>query len=455
VTTEPPKQAAPKKDRGFARDSLLVLLSQAAHVILNITIGIITLNVWGGKTYGDIRIALNATQIAGIVGDVGMRKVLPYELGKDEGNRDHLVGIALTLFVIMAVLMTALAAVPFLIPGLFATTWWWGVLAALLVPPTLLSNYTRGIALGIGKIGTFANIAWMTALPALLVVIFVGVVLGLDAPEHGWLRIIAAIVGWSIVGVYCLWFISRHSRLGLVFDRAKMSSMLRRGAIFAAGGVLMRLNYRVDILLLGLVVYSIPKEDITQYSIGAGLAQLVWQLPITIGYVIISRGVRATDPLAFARKTSRLVRLAILASIFAGAAIAVVAPHILPLVYRKIEGPNEIHVYVWILLPGIIAFIPAQLFEADLVAKNHPWAISIVMLPVVIVNIGLNLYLIPLDAAFGGAKGAALASTITYILGAIGMTFMYANKTGLSIAEIVVPRKADFRFKLPGRKSQP
>jgi len=349
------------------------------------------------------------------------------------------------LWVLSSIVLTSLAVIPFLIPGLFATTWWWGAIAATVIPSALLVNYTRGIALGIDQIKTFAKISWIADPIKLALVIALGLFAGFSDPEHGWLRILAAAIASTLIGIYCLRFISRHAKLGLAFDGPLLRSIVKRGVIFAMGGVLMRLNYRIDLLLLGLTYYAIPKEDISMYAIGASLAQFVWQIPIGLGYVIISRGVRTQNPALFAKKNARLVRLATIASIFVGGALCAVAPFLLPLIYRNSPSPNTIYIYIWILMPGIIAFIAARLFEADLIAKNHPWSINIVMIPVVLANIALNLYLIPQDWYFGGARGAALASTITYTLGAIGMTLMYSKKTGLSLAEIVIPRASDFR----------
>lgn len=443
-TTEHNAPTTPRKRRSFVRDGLMVFSGQGAHVILNFLLGVLTVNIWSDAVLGRIRIAQVATQIAGVLGDMGMAKVLPYELGRNERDVRHTIRVVLALWLISSIVITMLAIIPYLVPGLFNTTWWWGVLAAAIIPGVLLISYTRGITLGTQRIGVFANLGWLRDIVAVAFVVGLGIFAGLSDPEYGWIRILAAVMASLVMIGYCVWVLTRVSEFGLAFDFPLMGSLLRRGIIFAFGGMLMRLNYRVDILILGLAVFAIPTGDIGQYSLAASLAQFVWQIPIALGHLVISRGVRTKDPLGFARKNARLARMGTFVAIVAATAFAIVAPWVTEFLFRNIKEANEIHIYIWILLPGVVAFIPARLFEADLIARNRPWSINAVMAPVVVLNIVLNVILIPSDFQFNGAKGAALASTITYTIGTIVMTIIYARRTGLSLLEVVTPTFEDF-----------
>ena len=74
-----------------------------------------------------------------------------------------------------------------------------------------------------------------------------------------------------------------------------------------------------------------------------------------------------------------------------------------------------------------------------------------VMGPVVIANIVLNVVFIPM----WGVKGAAFTSSLTYTLGSVGMVWVYSRVTGLSLREILTPRRSDFILKIRRGRGRP
>jgi Na+-driven multidrug efflux pump len=76
----------------------------------------------------------------------------------------------------------------------------------------------------------------------------------------------------------------------------------------------------------------------------------------------------------------------------------------------------------------------------DLAGQGKPWISLKAMIPSLVVNIIFNLILIPIY----GAKGAAIASTLSYSLAAFLFIHFYSKETGIPAKEIFKFRKNDF-----------
>ena len=62
--------------------------------------------------------------------------------------------------------------------------------------------------------------------------------------------------------------------------------------------------------------------------------------------------------------------------------------------------------------------------------------------PAVLLNVGLNFWLIPLYSI----NGAAIASTISYIVAVIIYVFIYAKVVEIPVSSLFLYRKSDFDF---------
>jgi O-antigen/teichoic acid export membrane protein len=78
----------------------------------------------------------------------------------------------------------------------------------------------------------------------------------------------------------------------------------------------------------------------------------------------------------------------------------------------------------------------------DLAGKGKPWIALKAMIPALIINIILNIILIPEK----GANGAAIASTISYSIAAILFTFFYSKTSKVSIKQIFTYKKNYFKL---------
>ncbi|MDZ7835006.1 MAG: polysaccharide biosynthesis C-terminal domain-containing protein [Alkalibacterium sp.] len=95
-----------------------------------------------------------------------------------------------------------------------------------------------------------------------------------------------------------------------------------------------------------------------------------------------------------------------------------------------------------ILLPGIFFMVIVKILHADLAGRGFPiYGLWVSILPLVI-NIILNIILIPIYEI----EGAAIASSISYTLAGVLFLYIYSKKEGIKVSSMLVINKQDFNM---------
>lgn len=430
--------------RSFFEDALKLILGNFGHLFLLLFVGIATARIWGDEVRGIITAVLIVPSLMVTFGDFGIDKALPAMMTAHPEQRERVVGVSFTLWLIGTVVYSLLAVGWFFLPWSGSLPAWWYVLAVAGIGPQLHLAFARGVALADEKISRYVPLLVWADPPKLIVILLLGAVMGWD----GWVYFLAMLVGATLSFLMGLMLIRERYRIGFVFDWTLARELIAKSFHYGISTVLMRLNYRIDLFILSLTVMQISNSHLGNYSVGVNFANMLWQVPIALSWAVFSRGVNTTDRAAFAQKTARLSRFGLAVGTPAAIATFLVAPWILPLVY----GPDfkVAAECTQILLPGIVAFFVARTLEADLHAKGRPLLVAAVMGPVVVANIVLNLLWVPETGVWAPARGvygAAWASTATYLLGTIGLVIAYSRVTGIRWWNLVIPRPSDFRFR--------
>lgn len=94
------------------------------------------------------------------------------------------------------------------------------------------------------------------------------------------------------------------------------------------------------------------------------------------------------------------------------------------------------------LLPGIIGLSLYQFVKADLYHMNRPGLVSWVSVLAMVCNLGLNVLLIPRY----GAVGAAISSSVCYLLSTALLLFFVLRQTGIPASQALILRGKDVRL---------
>lgn len=304
-------------------------------------------------------------------------------------------------------------------------------LALLPIPFSLFNTYNSGIFLGKNEIGTFNKINWIPTFLGLIggVIFIIIFQFGITG------AILAAIIGPLFMSFVLLFknnFLKAFSRK---YDWNIIRAMLSLGLIYALSLLVINLNYKVDIILLDKLSTS---YELGLYSKGAGITEYLWHIPMLFSTIVFARSTVSKNPREFSKKVAQLLRVSFVTIGFASIVLLLLSRFIILSMYGQ-EFFGSISV-LKNLLPGVLLLTIFKVMNMDLAGRGKPWITMKAMLPALIINVVLNVLLIPKY----GANGSAFSSTISYLISGILFLFYYSKETQIPIKEIVTYKKSDF-----------
>ena len=198
--------------------------------------------------------------------------------------------------------------------------------------------------------------------------------------------------------------------------------------------VLQFFSYRLDLFIVNAFL-GIRQAGI--YLIATMLAESIWYLPNAVSLVLGPR-VAAAEVEDADRFTPLICRATVLISALAAITLAILAP----ILIRLLVGPAFLPALLplWLLLPGVVALALDKPLAGYQLGQGRPQISFYVVAVATPVSVAGYLLLIP---AFGIA-GAALGSTISYVVTSAAEVFFLHRVSTLRVRDLVVPKRGDF-----------
>jgi len=207
---------------------------------------------------------------------------------------------------------------------------------------------------------------------------------------------------------------------------------IREGLRTYPGELAAMLHRRADVLLLGILA---PAATVGVYVVAYQSVEPILILASAGGATILALG-HGRPEVERGEVTAKLIRETLLVGGLLAVLAAVLAPWLVPLVYGQDFADSVVPLLI--LLPGIVAFSCGRIAMADLMRRNMLERMAAILVAVTVLNVGLNLALIPLF----GAVGAAVASLISYSMhGALAIGT--AARAGGFHVSVLVPGRTD------------
>lgn len=430
--------------RSFLRDTWLIVASNVVGLVASFLSGILIARILGPEGRGLLAALLVVPTILVSLAELGIRQAATYLIGSRSYAAQRLVSSVIGLLIVTSAGGVLIAAASYRSMGNEHFTWTMVALALAIVPLRLATSYMGGVLLGREDIGAFARLKRVPELIRLLVV--ASLVLAGALSVSG--AIAATVLGNAVVAVWALRIASREFSLRPAFDWTINRELVRLGVVYAVTLFVMQLNLRVDVLLLERL--ATPRE-LGYYSLGASLAEQLWQLPTALGVVIFSRRANSGRREEFSLQVARMLRVSTAAIAVGAVLLLLLADILVPALYGSAFSPSA--TVIRLLLPGIIAFALVKVMHTDLAGYGTPGVCLYAAVPAVVLNVLLNLWLIPQH----GAAGAAFASTISYGTAAGLLVPLYARRVGVPITALVGVRRDDLSAVLErlGRRRRP
>lgn len=382
----------------------------------------------GREQYGALKLWTVLVLLGGLVLAEWLNKGATYVVGR-LGARDPAVDntVLYSLIVGALLLLTAPVTLPLggvVIPGLTLVQWCMGL---GLIGLTVLEKGQLGVLLGEGRIKVYSLLPFVFVLSYLignLGLAWAGQVT-LDRAMVVWLAAMTAAV---LVGMGA--FLGRGYRPAGI-DRGVLAQMARVGARGEVALVLVFLLFKSDVFL---VSRFLGQEAVGVYGVATNFTDMMQRVPNVAAVILFSKVVRGEDS---GQLTLQVARWVLWFSLACAAALLLLGRLVLAVAFP--DYPDAFVPLVW-LLPGMIFSGCGSVFNSRLIGQGYPpitaWAPALALG----LNVGLNLWLIPLL----GVKGAALSTSVAYTLWGLLVAWYCLRQWGISPRQILrVPWRAE------------
>jgi len=217
-------------------------------------------------------------------------------------------------------------------------------------------------------------------------------------------------------------------KIKLAFDKELIKNSFRA----YMNGILNFLTTRADLFLLSF--NSIGFYDIGLYTLATTLMEKLWIIPDSIRSVLfLEISNRRKDEIFVAQ----LLRIIVFLLFISGIIIALGSRYFIPKIFGE-EFIGSVMPFL-ILLPGTIIVSMFRVLGAYFVAKEMIIINTKACFIFSLLNVGLNIILIPHYTLLG----AAMAKTIAFALGTIYHVEQFKKISQLSFLDLVKPRQED------------
>lgn len=218
-----------------------------------------------------------------------------------------------------------------------------------------------------------------------------------------------------------------------IFDIKVLKKEFRYGIIVFLASVFISVNYRVDQLF---IKFYLGEYSLGLYSVAVYLAELLFVVPNSIGSILMGRLANIKND--FKEFTSTIIKATFYCTLILSF-LGVLCTPLVPIVY----GKDYITVIptIIILFSGIIFASMGKAAYSYFMMKNKVKKYMYICFVTMLFNVILNIILIP----YFKLNGAAVASSLSYILYGIMFVSSYMREEKVKFNELFKPNVTKYK----------
>lgn len=378
----------------------------------------------GAEGRGEMSAVLAPAVLTSLLATAGIPDALTYFIAKSARHARSITlgGIRVSLMVGVASFLILTALSPVLLRNVAGQRGLFISICALM-PLTLAVGAMRGSAQGLQLFNVVNRERW-TAVGFRVVALIVFYVTGhLDVFWAVWITWVCGLVAGLV-------YLPMILRLLSASREKSPLPVIKYGLHAWSGNVAGMLVFRLDQILLAVLVMPV---EVGYYSIAVALAEVPQAVIGAIRQIVISRSAGGSG----ADVVARTNRVALVLSVLAMAAGAVLAPLFVPLIFG-----NDFAGAVPVTQILLVATLPASLTTvvgAGLLGAGRPLLATVGQVIGLVITVVALVALVPTF----GALGAAYASLVAYAGTAVALCVAFTRVTQTAGRELLVPTRAD------------
>jgi len=418
-------------------ESGMTYLSQSLASFLNMLTVIILARLVGASGFGVYNLATALFGFMVIIGNLGIQNSYVYNLGRKKFKQEELFGFLIAISIGFGILTVGIFFILFILfksqfLNIFGEEKYNGYIFAMMlfIPLGIARLHIKYFFLGLKDIKRFNFLSICDTVFCTLLVIILVLVIKLDVR--------GALLAWTLsicfsFLVHLILLLKKVTpKFGINLSIFKVA--LRYGFLAFTCGIMQLVNLRLDLFLVG---YFLTVKDVGYYAIAVGLSNFVLRTSKSVCTVLFPRYSSLDD-----QKSNKLTATVVRNSVFLLSTLSITMVFFGKPLIHLFYGKEYIPSYkpFLILLPGVIALTITHLVYGNFMGKGIPKMGIYAFFSSLLFTVTLDFLLIPL----WGIAGAAVASSISYGIGALVISQKYTAESDETFADLLIIKKSDF-----------
>ena len=421
----------------FIKDVSTTLLSRIITFITGILISVIisrTLQPEGKGVFITLR---TVADFALALTSIGISKSMVYYIAKGKQESSKILSVSLSLSFVSALI--AILIFPYLIHlsnDKYNTKNLYPFIAAsVYILMQVISSWIEGYFRGTQQISLLNIISIFQPILYLLTICL----LVLGSKLSSTTALLAISLSIFIVFSFLLYRLLQENKdLKINLSYSLSKSLISYGLVYQAYGLIQNLHYKIDIILISRFLSQV---EVGYYSTSAALAQLSWNLPLSITYALLplvaASQTNIKDKQNSVERTTIISRISTALLVIVVLILAIISKWLIPLMYGDAYKPSILP--LCLLLPGMVTSSIVILIGGHLIGEKRFKDIVLIGAAGLLLNVILNFGIIPIY----GISGAAVVSSITYSLVCIIMSVRFSRIHRIKTRQIYVITRSD------------
>ncbi|MCC7551070.1 MAG: flippase [Methanobacterium sp.] len=421
----------------FIKHIITTFLTTVLIFILSIVSSVIIARALGPEGQGIYTLVMLLPSLILILTNLGISRSVIYHLSKGDLPGDVLTGnFLIAAFILMAAsVLIGYGLILFGADEIFPNVPHYLLLMGLVIIPLqlLFSQFYSGILYGLQKINT--NNLFNLIQSIFLVIFIFLLVLVFKEDISGALT--ATIISLFITDILMTLWIIRNVPISFKFRKDIQKSIFSFGIKVHLTNVMYFFRSRVDVFILN---FFLNPQAVGFYGIAYGTAETIWMLSQSAGNVLSPKISSMSSEEQKKYLTPIITRNIFFISLMGAVALFLMGYWLIGFLYSESYLPSVEPMKI--LLIGVVAISAERILMSDIIARGKPIISTYLTAITVVLNIGLNVLLIP----WIGILGVAWASSIAYSINLILTLAVYCRISGNSGWDVIIIKKEDIKL---------
>jgi len=401
-----------------AKNSLVIFFSQIIIAVILFAISVIVSFKFGPEGKGILDLFSATIILFSAIGGLGIGTASIYLINKAKENQSIIFTNSLILGLFFSVVLDTF----FLFVIWFSPSLFYGLSKKYLfilffaIPLSLLHSYFLPFFLAKLKVLYWAFIAIFYDF-----FIFIGVIISVFFLKTGIDGIIYSILLSSLFTLFLIiFYISKIIPLSFIFDKKILIKQIKIGSKVYLGGIFNVVTQKINLVIVN---YFLGIANVGFYSVALSMGSILLFIPYSFQQVLYASWSLLKEE-KMDKNTPQVARMAFIIGILAAVFFLLIGKFFIIFFYGKIFYPSILPFYL--ILLGIPFIIFANIFFNNFFARGKPEITTIILIIVLVINILLCIFLVPLI----GLAGAAIANSTSYFIAAI-LAVLFFSKVSL------------------------